>query len=581
MKFKFFVIGCLILFLSLNITSANENLTDDICTIDEDAMDINKSETVNVDGNAFDDIQKTINNSKSNSTIILNGTYKGSGSEIKIDKNIVLEGMNSATLDGNKTSKILNIISGNVTVKNINFINANSITHGGAIFSNGNLTIINCTFTDNAVDAEYDWYFHTHKHDYELEEIGKGGAIYSNCDLSITDSSFINNTAVCNIISREMDMYYTENQGSAGAIYCKGRLYLNKSSFACNSKEVIVTEADAEINGCTFENQTQSFTNYLSSNVCLTDSSFINCGSERYASEIFVSGGNVHINRCSFTNSKMILSTAGTCQIANSIFANNTSPYIQYHIIDIRNNAKIANTTFINNRAGDTAIMSLSTYELDNCTFINNSAATILSEGILLDDLLKKIYLFEAKIVNKLSKVYYSSGKLISVKLVNIKTNKINYYWNYDVYRNGKPFYDYWFGDMMKFPVSTWKAGTYTIVVKPTDSYTIPEKLTFKVTILKAKTTVKASKVTAKYKKSKYFKVTVKNAVTKKMAKNLKIKVKVYTGKKYRTYTIKTDAKGVAKLNTKSLKIGKHNVVITSGNTNYQINKKSTIIIKK
>jgi hypothetical protein len=39
----------------------------------------------------------------------------------------------------------------------------------------------------------------------------------------------------------------------------------------------------------------------------------------------------------------------------------------------------------------------------------------------------------------------------------------------------------------------------------------------------------------------------------------------VFTGKKYNTYTVKTNKKGLAKINTKSLKIGKHKVIISSG----------------
>ena len=580
-KMRKIVLISVIFILSLTAISAADN--DTSITPDPNATIINNAdnmERIEVNGDTFDDIQNTIIEAKSNSTIILNGTYTGLDNEIKIDKDITIEGINNATLDGHNSTKILDIEFGNVILKNINFINSNSITNGGAIFSNGNLTVINCTFTNNAVNAYYDWYFETHKHNYELEEIGKGGAIYANNDLSIINSSFIRNSAVCKVVSREMDMYYINNQGSASAIYCKGRLQISKSKFALNDDYVIIAKDYSEINQCTFENQTRSFANY-GANVTFTQSSFINCGSDSYGYEIYVDGENINIIGCNFTNSNMILYTWGNCEITNSIFSNNKATYSENNIIDIREHGKITNSTFINNHAKDTAIMSLSTYELSNCTFINNSDATILTEDLLLDDSLKSIYLFEIKIVNKLSKVYYSSGKIVSVKLVNIKSNQINHYWDYDVYRNGKKFYDYWNGDMMQLPISTWKVGTYTIVVKPTDSFTLPEKLTFKVTILKAKTIVKAPKITVKYKKSKYFKITVKNTITKKVAKNLKIKVKVCTGKKYKTYTLKTDKNGVAKLNTKSLKIGKHKVVVSSGNNNYNVSAKSQITIKK
>ena len=123
--------------------------------------------------------------------------------------------------------------------------------------------------------------------------------------------------------------------------------------------------------------------------------------------------------------------------------------------------------------------------------------------------------------------------------------------------------------------VSTWKVGTYTIFMKSEVKYV--KDATFKITVLKAPTTVKAPKVIAKYKKSKYFKVTVKHKTTKKAVKNTYIKLKI--GKK--TYKVKTNSKGIAKFNTKKLKVGTHKVTITSGNANYKISAKSQIKVKK
>ncbi|WP_407394160.1 DUF3344 domain-containing protein [Methanobrevibacter sp.] len=97
----------------------------------------------------------------------------------------------------------------------------------------------------------------------------------------------------------------------------------------------------------------------------------------------------------------------------------------------------------------------------------------------------------------------------------------------------------------------------------------------------KIKTVVKAPKVTNKFKKSKYFKLKVLKKSNKKPVKKIKVKVRVYTGKKYKTYTVKTNKKGIAKLNTKKLKVGKHKVKIYSGDSRYKISAKSVIKIKK
>lgn len=101
-----------------------------------------------------------------------------------------------------------------------------------------------------------------------------------------------------------------------------------------------------------------------------------------------------------------------------------------------------------------------------------------------------------------------------------------------------------------------------------------------KKTVKKISTKVSAPQVVSEYKKSKYFKVKVKDKKGK-LVKNVKIKIKVYTGSKTKTYTVKTNSKGIANFNTKVLKLGNHKVVISSANSKYQISKKSKIFIGK
>lgn len=100
------------------------------------------------------------------------------------------------------------------------------------------------------------------------------------------------------------------------------------------------------------------------------------------------------------------------------------------------------------------------------------------------------------------------------------------------------------------------------------------------VSIKKAPTTVSAPKVTNKYKQSNYFKITVKNKATGKVVSGLKLKLKVYTGKSYKIYTVTTNSKGVASFNTKGLSKGTHKVVISSGNKYYTVSATSYIVIK-
>ena len=93
------------------------------------------------------------------------------------------------------------------------------------------------------------------------------------------------------------------------------------------------------------------------------------------------------------------------------------------------------------------------------------------------------------------------------------------------------------------------------------------------------KTSVSTPDLGYVYKKNSYMKITINDKTTKKPIKNLKIKVKVYTKKKFKTYTLKTDDNGIAKLSTKKLKLGSHKFIITSANSNYKVSKKARLFI--
>ncbi|MDO5850296.1 MAG: hypothetical protein Q4P14_03695, partial [Methanobacteriaceae archaeon] len=129
--------------------------------------------------------------------------------------------------------------------------------------------------------------------------------------------------------------------------------------------------------------------------------------------------------------------------------------------------------------------------------------------------------------------------------------------------------------------IGTHKIVVTSVVYKSTKLSSSKLPKASSIVIKKCTTTVSASKVINKYKKSAYFKVTIKNKATGKVISGLTLKIKVYTGKKYKTYTVKTNSKGVAYLNTKALKKGTHKVVISSGNTKYTVSKSGNLIVIK
>lgn len=190
---------------------------------------------------------------------------------------------------------------------------------------------------------------------------------------------------------------------------------------------------------------------------------------------------------------------------------------------------------------------------------------------------------FKVSKINFATNIYSKINSRLEIKTIpNGNANLKGLKYAFKVYTNGKAktYYAYTnYNGIATFKLpKALAAGSHKIEIRLLNTNL---KKTMTVKIAKAKTTVKAPKVTAKVKKSKDFKITVKNKATKKAVSNVKVKIKVYTAKKYKTYNLKTNSKGIVKINTKTLKAGKHNVIISSGNNNYQISAKSAITIKK
>ena len=183
---------------------------------------------------------------------------------------------------------------------------------------------------------------------------------------------------------------------------------------------------------------------------------------------------------------------------------------------------------------------------------------------------------------------YYKGDKVFTVKLTNSKKDPI-YDAKLDIklFITSSRYYSYkgatGVDGQIRLTLDSLNPGTYKVVITSGDTKSFAlKKVTSKIVIKKAPAKLTPKKLTAKKGAKKYFKVTVKNTKTKKVIKGVKVKIKVYTGKKYKTYSVKTNSKGIANLNVKSLKVGTHKVVVNSGNK-YVTAKaaKSTIKITK
>ena len=124
--------------------------------------------------------------------------------------------------------------------------------------------------------------------------------------------------------------------------------------------------------------------------------------------------------------------------------------------------------------------------------------------------------------------------------------------------------------------------GIHEVAVSSPNPQNYTVKKTYStIQVAKAKTVVKAPAITVKVKKSKYFKIKIKNKATYKPVAKIKIKLRIFTGNKYQTVTVKTSKYGNAVFNTKYLGVGKHKVVIYTLDGRYKVGAKSVIYVKK
>ena len=276
-----------------------------------------------------------------------------------------------------------------------------------------------------------------------------------------------------------------------------------------------------------------------------------------------------------------INTTDATVVIENTSF-NNTHLLLFFTDMEIKNSIfydyKTINDAITTKEYNEGKICLVKTdYKVSNSYLVNSTGKYPINANVLQKNTLHKLTVSKKK--------SYTYGNKLTVKLVDCKGKPVA---GKEIYVVDLTTYDTYKIKTNKKGVATFKfkrAGKYSLNIyytSPGFSYReIKHETIVKVKVNKIKTTVKAPKVTSKFKKSKHFRITVKNKATKKAISKVKVKIKVYTGKKYKTFTVKTSKKGIAKINTKSLQKGKHKVVVTSGDKNYIISAKSKITIKK
>ena len=157
MKNKIIICFFLIIFLSMGIASASDNVNHDDLSVAADNIYVNGSFTEDGNGsidNPFNNMQSALHMAENNSTIyVSSGVYSGSSNtNLTIDKSLNLVNWDGKDVifDGLNQSNIFRITSKSLNVNNIIFKNANSDYGSALFFENGLLNSnINATFLNN------------------------------------------------------------------------------------------------------------------------------------------------------------------------------------------------------------------------------------------------------------------------------------------------------------------------------------------------------------------------------------------------------------------------------------------------
>lgn len=421
-------------------------------------------------------------------------------------------------------------------VENCKFDDNVAALNGGGVYAKfGSIKINNCEFARNS--AEY------------------GGAILLNDDESqITKSTFVKNVA----------------SKTGGGVYSnRGSVKINESNFKENHAEyggaALLNNDENIISMCSFVNNAASKNGgAIYSNkgaVKISDSTF-NENHGQYGGALFLNANENVINNSvlfknhASKNGGAVYSNKGAVQITDSKFDENSAKYGGALLLKADKNI-VKSSSFVKNTASKSggAIYSTSkSVSSSGCSYSKNSAPKN-----------SKVYgVFHAKVTKyvdasgkvKLKIILSSPWKMSISQKIKIKLKKFTSKW---LKTNSKGKYVFTVPkdkNVNKKTVSIVMNQGFCIIKKYT--YKNPGKITVPKTV----------------KKVSNLKVTVKNSLTKKAIKKTYFKVKIYTNKKYKIFKVKSNSKGVLKVNMSEFSKGNHKISIYLNNNNYYINKK-------
>ena len=249
-------------------------------------------------------------------------------------------------------------------------------------------------------------------------------------------------------------------------------------------------------------------------------------------------------------------------KITVKLYDSTTKSVVKYQYVKI----KFSNGKTVNVKTNSKGI---ATYKVNFKPGKYTATASVSNKNIAFaSKKLSKIKILKVpiKIVAKKFKTSYDSGKYYKIKVINRVTKKgvkgvklkIKIKGGKTLTRTTKA------GGKITFDASKYKVGKHKVSIKvASKKYHTGKAKKSSILIKKGKASIYAPETINCLKRDENYTIYVYNNYSYRPVKNAKVTIKVYTGKKAKTYTRKTDADGAARFNTKSLKKGKHKVVVS------------------
>ena len=543
-KILLILIIMLSIFTVSNVSAANDsNIASENLTIMEtqvsEELDVNEPNTHYITPES--NLQDTIDQAAAGDTIVLNGTFEIKNT-ININKTINIQGNgNVATIKPTEPSfkdmRLINIqnSASNVVLSNVKLYGGKE-NDGAAILWEGSAgSINNCEIIQNTGKES-------------------GTILLKGNNCKITDSTFKANKAqIAGAILIEGDdcqiVNCTFNENSA---------YKYGGAILIESNNCLITE-------CTFKN---NFASQGGGAIVLkgkgntiSNSKFNQNYLRNYENGSDISGGGAIFSSCEITD------------ITNCSFNGNNAPNLNGGAINLIEYGFIQNSNFKDNTAlfGNAIYCNSSSVITSNYFVIqyneSNEDTLNISEKVqTYNNIFNKTKIsssvdFSASMIFE----YGASGSIHvivdggTVKKENIRVLK---------HKEAKITYS-----KSILTISGLGVGSYILRVTttPDENHTAVDK-DLNITVKKANAVISASKLTVALNSASIWSIKIINSKTHKPIPKMKLTLKVYTGKKYKTVHVTTNSKGVASYKTKGLSAGTHKIVVSGTHSGYKFN---------